>query len=301
MTKRRLSLKNEMKRDLPHYVMLLPFSVLFFLFILIPVGFSIYLSFTQFDMVQTPIFIGLKNYIRIFTEDDVFMIAFKNTIVLALISGPIGYILSFVLAWLINELSRTMRSIVTLIVYSPVLAGNIYFIWLYIFSSDRRGFLNNLLINLGILSDPIAWLSDTKYAMLIVIIVTIWSGFGVGFLSFISGLQSLDRSYYEAAAIDGLKNRWQELYYVTLPQIGPQLLFGAVMTITNAFSAGAISRTLTGFPSPGYSTHTMVLHISDYGSIRYEMGYASALSMILFILMLVSWLLVNKLLKRFNA
>ena len=139
------------------------------------------------------------------------------------------------------------------------------------------------------------------YAMLIVIIVTIWSGFGVGFLSFISGLQSLDRSYYEAAAIDGLKNRWQELYYVTLPQIGPQLLFGAVMTITNAFSAGAISRTLTGFPSPGYSTHTMVLHISDYGSIRYEMGYASALSMILFILMLVSWLLVNKLLRRFNT
>lgn len=300
MVNRTLSFKNEMKRDLPHYLMLLPFTILFVLFILIPIIYSIFLSFTQFDMVQTPSFIGLKNYIRIFTEDDVFMIAFKNTIVLALVSGPISYVLSFVLAWLINELGRKTRSLVTLMIYSPVLAGNIYFIWLYIFSSDRRGFLNNLLINLGIFSDPISWLSDTKYMLLIVTIVTIWSSFGVGFLSFISGLQSLDRSYYEAAAIDGLKNRWQELYYVTLPQIGPQLLFGAVMTITNAFSAGSVSRTLTGFPSPEYATHTMVLHISDYGGVRYEMGYASALSMILFILMLVSWLLVNKLLKKFN-
>lgn len=288
-----------MKRSIPYYVMLAPFMILFIVFMLIPVLASVVLSFTDFNMVQTPNFVGVQNYIRLIVNDDVFMIALKNTLIFAFVTGPIGYILSFVVAWMINETGRAMRSLLTFIVYSPVLAGNVYFIWTYIFASDKRGFLNNLLIQLGMIRSPIFWLTDTQYNFMCVVIVVIWMSFGAGFLSFMAGLQSLDRSYFEAAAIDGMKNRWQELYYVTLPQMGPQLLFGAVMTISGSFAVGAQCQALTGFPSTDYSTHTILLHIIDFGSIRFEMGYASATAVVLFLLMLVAWMLTNKVLKKF--
>ena len=286
-------------RQWAYLTMLAPFTLAFTVFIVVPIISSIVLSFTNFNMVQMPSFVGFDNYWRIFTDDEVFMIALKNTLILAIVVGPCGYILSFVVAWFINELGRTARTVITFMVYSPSLAGNIYFIWLYIFSSDRRGFLNNLLLQLGILRDPITWLTDAKYNFTAVIIVSLWMSFGVGFLSFISALQALDRSYYEAAALDGLKNRWQELYYVTFPQIGPQLMFGAVTTIAGAFGTGAVSASLTGNPSTQYSTHTIILHMTDYGTTRYEMGYASALAVVLFAMMIATWLLVSKALKRF--
>ena len=293
--------RGDKKTNMAYCIMLAPFLTVFILFMLIPVASSMFLSFTDFNMVQIPSFVGLKNYLRIFIEDDIFMIALKNTLIFALVSGPVGYVLSFVIAWLINECNRAVRTLVTVIIYAPSLAGNIYFIWKYIFSSDSRGFLNNMLINIGLIRDPITWLSDTKYNFTVVMIVIIWMSFGTGFLSFIAGLQGLDRSYYEAAAIDGLKNRWQELYYVTFPQIGPQLLFGAVMSISGAFAVGYQNMQLTGFPSTEYSTHTILLHITDYGTIRYEMGYASALAVVLFAFMLFAWFLVSKLLSKFTA
>lgn len=279
--------------------MIAPFLLFFTVFLVIPIISSIVLSFTNFNMVQLPDFVGFDNYFRIFANDEVFMIALKNTLVLALVVGPGGYILSFIVAWFINELGRGARTLVTFMVYSPALAGNIYFIWTYIFSPDRRGFLNNLLIQLGVTRDPISWLTDTKYNFAAVIIVSLWMSFGVGFLSFIAALQALDRSYYEAAALDGLRNRWQELYYVTFPQIGPQLLFGAVNSISGAFATGAVSAALTGNPSTEYSTHTILLHISDYGHTRYEMGYASALSVVLFAMMLIAWAAISKALRKF--
>lgn len=288
------------KAQLPFLVMLFPFAVAFTIFLIIPVLSSVVISFTDFNMIQIPKWVGFDNYLRVFFEDDVFMIALKNTILFAVITGPVGYLLSFVVAWFINECGRRLRSIVTLIVYAPYLAGNMYFIRLYIFASDRRGLLNTILLNLGILKDPVSWLSDTAYSFTIVCIVVIWMSFGTGFLAFISGFQALDRSYFEAAAIDGLKNRWQELFYVTLPQMGPQLLFGAVMTISGAFAIGAQCKALTGFPSTDYATHTIVLHMEDYGSTRFEMGYASALAVILFAIMLASWMVINKMLSKYS-
>ncbi|MBR7133221.1 MAG: sugar ABC transporter permease [Clostridia bacterium] len=292
--------KAELKKNIPYYVLLAPFLILFTVFMLVPVISSIILSLTDFNMVQFPNWVGLDNYVRIFIDDEIFMIALKNTLVYALFSGPIGFILSFVIAWLINELGRATRTIVTLCVYTPALVGNVFFIWQYIFSSDSAGFLNNILIQLGVTSDPIYWLTDTKYNFWIVMIVIIWMSFGSGFLSFIAGLQALDRSYYEAAALDGLRNRWQELYYVTFPQMGPQLLFGAVMSISSAFAVGSVNRALTGFPSTDYSTHTILLHVTDYVDNRYELGYASALSVILLLMMILSWAIIQKVLKKFN-
>ena len=281
--------------------MVAPFALAFFVFTILPIISSIFLSFTDFNLVSINHFVGLDNYTRIFLNDDIFMIALNNTMILALIVGPIGFILSFVLAWLINEMGRHTRSVITLIVYSPALAGNIFFIWQYIFSADSRGFLNDIFLRLGIISDPIPWLSDTKYNFTLVIVVTIWLSFGTGFLAFISGLKALDKTYYEAAAIDGLHNRWQELYYVTFPQMGPQLLFGAVVSIAGSFAVGAVNATLTGNPSPDYSTHTILLHISDYANNRYEMGYASALAVVLFVIMVLVWMIINKALKKFNG
>lgn len=292
---------HEMRKNRFYYLLLAPFLIMFLVFKLIPVLSSVVLSFTDFNMVQIPNFNGITNYTRLLFSDDVFMKSFKNTLVFALVTGPVGYILSFVVAWLINNFKGKTRSLFTFFVYSPVLGGNIYFIWTYIFSADSKGLLNSALMRLNIISTPIEWLSDTKYNFYICIIVIIWMSFGAGFLSFISGLQSLDPVYYEAAALDGLKNRWQELYYVTFPQMGPQLLFGAVTSISGAFAVGAQNATLTGNPSTDYSTHTMILHMTDYATVRYELGYASAIAVVLFVMMVVTYWFINKILSQFNS
>ena len=281
-----------------HYAMLSPFLIAFITFTILPILASIVLSFTNFNMVQFPGFTGVENYIRLLFEDDVYMIALKNTLIMALIVGPVGYILSFVVAWLINELGYRLRVMYTFFMYTPALCGGAATIWTYIFSSDSKGFLNDLLLKLGLIADPIQWLTDSTYTMTVAIVVAVWGSFGTGFLSFVSGLQSLDRTFFEAAAIDGLRNRWQELYYVTFPQMNEFLLFGAVQSISSAFS---IAPTITGNPSTNYSTHTLVLHIQDHANVRYEMGYASAAAVVLFLLMFLSWKLINKLLSKISA
>ena len=293
-------LARRIKKNSVYYVMIAPFFLIFFLFIFIPVISAVVLSFTSFDMVQLPEFTGFDNYIRLLFDDEIFLKALQNTLIFAVVTGPVGFLLSFVVAWLINELNPALRKFITLVMYAPTLAGNIYFIWQFIFASDSKGLANSVLSSLGILQDPVNWLTDAKYSFAVVIIVLIWMSLGTGFLSFVAGLQSLDRSYFEAAAIDGIKNRWQELFYVTLPQMGPQLMFGAVMQISTAFAVGSVNQALTGFPSSNYSTHTLLLHMLDYGTVRFEMGYSSAIAVVLFILMMASWLLVNKVLKKYS-
>lgn len=300
VSKNEFTLRNRIKTDLKKnyqlYILSAPFVILFAVFVVLPVVISIILSFTQYNMLEPAKFIGLSNYVQMFFGDDVFWVAFKNTMIFAVITGPIGYILSFVLAWLINELNPTLRAIVTFVYYAPALTGNVFFIWQYIFSGDRYGFINNLLLKMGFILEPIQWLSDTRYMLTVVIIVQIWLSLGVSFLSFIAGFQSVDNSLYEAGAIDGVRNRWQELWYITLPVMKPQMMFGAIMQISTAFSVGAISQTLVGYPSKNYAAHTIVLHIMDFGTIRYEMGYACAISVFLFLMMVVFKSLVTRIL-----
>ena len=293
--------KEAWRSRIPTMVFLAPFTILFVIFTVLSIVAAIGLSFTYFNMLETPSFVGLDNYIRMFFDDDVFLIALKNTLIFALVTGPIGYILSFLFAWLINEFGRKLRALLTLIFYMPTLAGNVYFVWTYIFSGDSYGLLNSTLIKLGIISDPIMWTTDTKYMMGVVIVVVLWMSMGAGFLAFVAGLQSMDRSLYEAAAIDGIRNRFAELWYVTLPQMAPQLLFGAVMTISTSFAVGVQSQSLTGFPSTDYATHTLVLHIMDFGSIRFEMGYASAVAVFLFAMMVIVYQVVNKALSKWST
>lgn len=284
MKKRWRELWREIKKNRESYYLILPYFTLFFIFVVIPVVFGAILSFTNYNIIQAPRFIGWANYKRLFLEDDVFLIAVQNTFKFALITGPLSYIACFFFAWLINELPPKIRAVATLLFYAPALSSSVYFIWSYIFSGDVYGLLNGFLMNLGIIKEPIYWLQDPNINLYILMIIQLWMSLGTSFLAFIAGFQTIDKSLYEAGAIDGIRNRWQELWYITLPSMKPQLIFGAILQVTASFAVADISANLIGFPSPLYSAHTIVLHMWDYGSIRYEMGYASAIAVILFLI-----------------
>ena len=279
----------------------LPYMSVFFVFTVLPVLASIVLSFTDFNMLQVPDFTGIRNYVRLFLEDDIFKTAIKNTLFFALLTGPLSYVLCFLFAWLINSLNRRLRTLLTLFYYAPSIAGNMTTIWVLIFSGDEYGLLNGLLMELGFISTPTQWLADANYITGVVIVVILWSSLGTSFLAFIAGLQNIDNSLLEAGAIDGVRNRWQELYYIILPGMRPQLMFGAVMSISGSFGVGGIITGLVGFPSPDYVVHTLVHHLEDYGGARYEMGYASAIATLLFLIMILSNKLVQKLLARVGS
>ncbi|MCR5584095.1 MAG: sugar ABC transporter permease [Lachnospiraceae bacterium] len=291
-------LSYRIKRNRASYVMLAPYFILFFFFTVLPVVMSIALSFTYYDMLQMPSFVGWKNYIKLFLEDDIFLISLKNTLILAVITGPVSYLLCLLFAWIINEFHGWLRAFLTLIFYAPSICGNAYTIWTLILSGDRYGYLNGFLLKLGILDEAIQWTKTEQYVLPVLIVVQLWLSLGTGFLAFIAGLQTIDKSLYEAAALDGIKNRWQELWYVTLPSMKPQLMFGAVMQITSSFAICDVSTQLLGNPSVNYAGATVVTHLLDYGNVRFEMGYASAIATVLFLLMIGTNKLVQRLLRR---
>lgn len=280
------------------YLMILPFALIFVCFTLLPVLVSMFISFTSFNMLELPSFVGLQNYINLIVFDDVFLIAVKNTLFFAIVTGPVGYLMCFVFAWIINELPPKPRAVMTLIFYAPSISGNAFMIWKLLFSSDMYGYINGWLLNAGIISSPILWFETADYIMPIMILVQLWLSLGVSFLSFIAGLQSVDKTLYEAGAIDGIKNRWQELWFITLPTMKPQLMFGAVMQITGSFSVASISTELAGYPSVDYAGQTILTHLNDYGGTRFEMGYASAIAMVLFFMMIFANIIVQKMLRK---
>lgn len=269
-------------------ILLLPFMIFFFVFTILPVITSIIFSFFSFDMINPIKFVGFDNYLRMVTSDDIFPITFRNTLIFAVITGPAGFLLSFILAWFINEFKPFSRTLLSFMFYAPSLVGNGIFIWQTAFSSDSYGYVNSLLLSAGFITEPILWLKDAKYVFAIVVIVQLWQSMGISFLSNIAGLQNINEELYEVGAIDGIRNRWQELWYITLPTMKSMLVFSAVMCIQSSFSAGALSAQLAGYPSIDYSVDMMVQYMSDVGTTKYEMGYASAIAVILFLMMIVA-------------
>ena len=288
----------EMKRNKVAYIMCAPFFLLFFVFTVLPVALSIFFSFTEFNMLEPPKWVGFDNYIHLFLEDDIFILACKNTLIFASVTGPVSYLMSFLVAWFINELAPKVRAVVTLIFYAPSISGSVYMVWTILFSSDSYGYVNGMLLNLNIIDSPIMFFQNASWVMPLCIVVALWTSLGTAFLSFIAGLQTVDRSQYEAGAVDGVKNRWQELWYITLPTMRPQLMFGAVLAITGAFGFGAVVTALCGFPSVDYAAHTIMHHLDDYGGARYEVGYASAIAVFLFLIMLGCNLVIKKMLSK---
>ena len=291
----------EMRQNWVAYLMVAPYMILFTLFTVVPVVLSIFISFTNFDMMQVPDFVGMKNYVTLFFDDDIFLTAIKNTMVFAVIVGPASYLISFLVAWFINELPPKVRAFVTLIFYAPSIAGNAFLIWGTLFASDSYGWANAILLELGVIDGPILWFQDEQYIMPLCIVVSLWTSLGTSFLAFIAGLQGIDSAQFEAGAVDGVKNRWQELYYITLPNMKPQLMFGAIMAITGSFGYGGIVTALAGFPSVNYCAHTIVHHLEDYGSMRFEVGYSSAIAVILFAIMVGANMLVKKIISRLGT
>ncbi len=269
-------------------LLLAPYLLLFSLFIAIPVIIAIGLSFTYFDVINTPEFTGLSNYISLLTSDEIFLkYIIPNTFKYALIVGPGGCILSFLLAWLVTQIPAVPRTILTLCLYMPSMVGTlmIQVVWKTIFSGDQRGILNSFLLSHGWIDMPINWLLSPDYLMKVMIIVALWQAMGIGFLAMISGILNVNDELYEAAYVDGMKNRFQEVIYITIPSMKPQMLFAAVMAIVNAFNTGWIGPALSGTnPTPGYSGNLILNHIEDYAFSRYEMGYAAAISVVLLIM-----------------
>ncbi len=297
LTKTQWTLK-EMKRNWIGYVMIAPFILVFILFTVAPVLVSMVISFTDFNLLQVPNFVAFDNYIRLFLDDDIFLLAIKNTFVFAAICGPTSYIMSFMVAWFINELEPKIRAVVTLIFYAPSISGQVYLIWGTLFSGDSYGWVNATLLNLGLINTEIQFFEDADYVMPLCIVVYLWTSLGTAFLSFIAGLQGVDHTLYEAGAVDGVRNRWQELWYITLPTMRPQLMFGAVMAITSTFGFGGVVDALCGNPSVDYCAWTIMHHLQDYGGARFEVGYSSAIAVVLFAVMIGANSLVKKLLSK---
>ena len=292
------SLWHDIRRNRASYLLMAPYFVLFFFFTVLPVLMRVYLSFNYFNMLEAPRWTGWSNYIKLLLEDDIFIISLRNTLLFAVVTGPVSYLLCLLFAWIINEFRPKVRAFLTLVFYAPSICGNAYMIWNLILTGDRYGYLNGFLLRTGLLNEPVLWMQTEKYVMPVLIVVQLWLSLGTGFLSFIAGLQTVDKTMYEAAAIDGVRNRWQELWFVTLPAMKPQLLFGAVMQITQSFAVADISINLAGNPSVNYSGATVVTHLLDYGSTRLDMGYASAIATILFLLMVGTNKLVQRILRR---
>ena len=288
----------EMKRNYVAYIMCAPFFLIFFTFTILPVILSVFYSFTIFNLIEPMQWCGLDNYIRLFLDDDIFLTAVQNTLIFAVIIGPVSYLLSLLVAWFINEIPPKIRSVVTLIFYAPSISGGVNMIWGVAFSGDSYGYVNSILMRLGLVPEPIQFFQNADYVMPLCIVVALWSSLGTSFLSFIGGLQTIDKAQFEAAAVDGIKNRWQELWYVTLPNMKSQLLFGAILAITSAFGFGAVVDGLAGNPSVDYCAWTIVHHLGDYGGARFEVGYASAIATILFAMMVGSNMLVKKILAK---
>lgn len=286
------------KRSKMCYLFLLPYALLFTMFYVAPVVISIFYGFTYYNILESPRFIGLQNYISLILDDDIFLIGIKNTLMIAVITGPLGYIMSFLFAWLINELPRWVRSVAVVVFYAPSIAGNCYVIFSVFFRGDAYGYVNAFLMNLGIIDKPVLWFIDPTYMLPICMLVILWMSLGTGFLSFVAGLQGVDGSQFEAGYMDGVKNRWQELWYITLPNMRPMLMFGAVMSITQAFGVCDVTMALCGYPSTDYAARTIVTHLFDYGFTRFEMGYACAIATILFLMMILCNKAIQSLLRR---
>ncbi len=286
------------KRSKNCYIFLAPYAILFTMFYVFPVVASIYFSFTYYNILESPRFLGPQNYISLILEDDIFLTSIKNTLLIAIITGPLGYIMSFLFAWLINELPRWVRSVAVVVFYAPSIAGNCYVIFSVFFRGDAYGYVNAFLMNLGIIDTPILWFINPVYMLPICMLVILWMSLGTGFLSFVAGLQGIDKSQYEAGYMDGVKNRWQELWYITLPNMKPMLMFGAVMSITQAFGVCDVTMALCGYPSTDYAARTIVTHLFDYGFTRFEMGYACAIATVLFLMMILCNKAVQYLLRR---
>lgn len=299
--KKKKTFKQLVKEYRTGTLLVLPFLILYLVFVMGPIVIAAGMSLTDYNLLETPNFVGFDNYKVLFLEDDVFITAIKNTLIFAVIAGPVGLFMSFILAYIIN--GKPFSKLFSLLFYAPALTSGIAMtvVWMYFFSSDRYGFINNILFQLGIINEPILWNIDGKYILTVVIIISVWMNMGSGFLVFFAGLKNTSKELMEAGKIDGIKNSTQELYYIIIPQMKPQLLFGCINAVTTSLGVFEIAMGVAGFPSPNYAGHTIVAHLYDYAFVRFQMGYAAAVAMVLFLVTFVLGKILTKVLSSNEA
>ena len=284
-------MRHSLHEEITAYLLMLPYALLFTVFIAAPVAIAIGLSFTFYDIIQVPHYVGFLNYLVLMTQDEVFLrYVLPNTFTYALMIGPGGFVLSFLVAWMLAQIQKIPRTIIALAMYAPSMAGGVFvaIVWRTVFSGNERGLVNAFLIDWGFIIEPIQFLQNPDMLLPIMIFVTLWSSMGVGFLAILAGVLNYDSEIYEAAQIDGLRNRFQEIVYITIPTMKPQMLFGAVMAIVGAFQTGHIGVLLSGTgphgPTPQNAGQLILNHIEDFALMRFELGYAAAISVVLLIM-----------------
>jgi len=280
---------------------LTPALVLIGLFFFLPVGASLLLSVTDFDIYalgnsSLARFVGLRNYSNL-VHNPTFWTAIKNTFYFALVGGPLTVAVSLGAALLVNARAIRLRGLFRTIYFTPFVTTlvAIAVVWRYLYH-PRYGLLNYLLGHIGI--GPIDWLGDPHWAMPAIIVMAIWKNFGYNMLIFIAGLQSIPEELYEAARIDGA-GPLRRFRHVTIPQLAPTFLFVGVVTMIGYFQLFAEPYVMTG-GGPLRATTSLVLFMYEEGFRWWRMGVAAAIAFVLFGIILL-WTLLQMRLQRERA
>ena len=271
------------------YLFISPWIIGFLLFQVVPLIMVFYYSFTKYSVLTPPQWIGFDNYIKIFTKDDLFIKSMFNTFYIVAISVPLRLIIGFTLAMLINQKVKGLaifRAIYYLPVIVPIAATSVLWEWMF---QPRYGIINLIFEVIGL--PTINWLVTTAWSKPAIIIVTLWR-IGEAVILFLAGLQGVPKELYEAAEVDGAKN-YQKLMKITIPLITPTILLQVIIEIIHVFQSFVWSYSMTE-GGPLNSSLTYVLYIYRKAFDHFQMGYASALSVILFVIILLFTLLIFK-------
>ena len=277
-----IRLKKRTKDMIAGYSFILPTFIGVMTFSIIPIILSFILSFTAWNFAGTPHFVGLKNYMGVF-QDELFWKAFLNTIYYTVLTVPGTLIVALILALAINRIDR-VKSFFRSVFYLPVITNSVAvsMVWIWIYE-EKFGVLNALLGVFGI-KGP-AWLIQENLVLPSIAIMSIWWGAGYQMLLFLAGLQSISRTYYEAADIDGA-SAFTKLFRITIPLLSPTIFFAGITAIISSFQVFDQAFVMTD-GGPDYASHTLVLHIYRKAFQFMEVGAANSVASILFIMILI--------------
>jgi ABC-type sugar transport system permease subunit len=263
---------------------LTPIMLLFLIFSFLPIGISIFLSFYRYSPLDMNApFIGLRNYIFAFTTDRTFQTSLWNTIKYVLIAVPLNIVLTLPIALALNTIKR-LKPFFRAIYFVPAITSlvAVSLVWVYLLD-PQAGLINSLLISLGL--RPHAWLGEPETALYALIVVAVWQDMGYNVIVFLAGLQTIPDTFYEAAMVDGA-NGWQRFQHITLPLLSRTTLFVTVLTTISYMQVFIPMQVMTR-GGPLNSTRTIVLHVWDQAFQYLKMGYASSLSVVLMLMLLV--------------
>lgn len=265
------------------YAMISPMAIGYFVFMLIPICVMIWLSMTNYSLFGKPKFIGLENYVELFTNDPTFLETAWNTVYFTLLFVPLNMLICLGLALLMYRQFRGV-GIFRTILFTPYVTSMVAYaiVWKYMFQTDN-GLINLVMTAMGL--DPVNWLYNESAAIPICVVVTLLKGLGMNTVIFISALKDVPDMYYEAARLDGASS-WKQFWHITLPMISQSLFLALILTIIGCFKVFAQIYVMTK-GGPVTSSYVFVYYIYVLAFRYYKFGYASVVSTILFLIILV--------------